>query len=275
MSPRSAPRIALALLLLAALACGPSINIPVIGTVQAVASQVGTLAADATQASTLEAQAATALATVSGVNAAAEATFAAATPIPTAVVPADQLLPAQVQSKALKLSSLVVNSNGTDFFGPILSVQLTNPSTHDVVTTIPCGLIFTPDDNTQQRLMVLQPISATIGPGGAVTLKPFVDCIDDSKHAPANTATYQLGTMSSGDLLKLAACICTQPISGTTDINQMLGVQVAVWHTSDPQFPGQVTSSLIGPALKPLMPLFLASANAWLTKCGLKIIPAS
>jgi hypothetical protein len=149
---------------------------------------------------------------------------------------------------------------------------VTNPGTTDVLVNIPCGLIFQPDDNTQQRLMVVQPVSATVAGKTAAALKPFVICIDDSKHAPANAATYQLGTMATGDLLQLAACACGQPLTVRADLNREFGLQVAVWHTSDPKFPGEITNSPLGPALQPLMPLFLGAANGWLTKCGLKTI---
>ena len=263
MSARFAPRLVLGLVLLAALACGsvPNVNIPIVTTLQAAATSVGTLEA-----------AATALATVSSSMISAEATFAAATPVPTEVVPPDTLLPARLKANQLKIQSDTIDSNGSDFFGPILSVQVTNPGTKDVVTTIPCGLIFVPDDNTQQRLIVIQSVSATVTPKGPAELKPFVACIDDSKHAPANAATYQIGTMATGDLLKLAACVCGEPLSVSQDINQEFGLQVALWHTTDPKFPSEITQSPLGPALQPLMPLFLSSANGWLTKCGLKVI---
>lgn len=262
MSHRVAPRIALGLLLLAVLACSPALpNIPIVSTVQAAASQVGTLEA-----------AATALSTLTSSVISAQATFAAATPVPTPVVPADSLLPAQLKANQLKLKGVTVNSSGTDFYGPIMQIEVTNPGTTDVVTNIPCGLIFMPTDNTQQRLMVLQPISGVVSANGSAPLTAFVDCIDDSKHAPPNAATYSIGDMSTGDLLKLAACTCGQPLAINSDINQEFGLIVAVWHTTDPQFPSQITSSLIGPALQPLMPLFLASANGWLSKCGLKTI---
>jgi hypothetical protein len=266
MPPRFAPRLALGLVLLAALACGslPNVglpNIPIVTTLQAAATSVGTLEA-----------AATALATVSSSVMKSEATFAAATPVPTAVVPDEQLLPARLKANQLKLQGNTIDSNGSDFFGPIMSVQVTNPSTKAVVTTIPCGLIFVPDDGSYQRLMVLQAVSATVTSTGPAELKPFVACIDDGKHAPANAATYQIGTMATGDLLKLAACVCGQPLGVNQDLNQEFGLQVALWHTTDAKFPSEITQSPLGPALQPLMPLFLSSANGWLTKCGLKVI---
>jgi hypothetical protein len=267
MSSRIAPRLALGLLVLAILACNPvpNINIPVVSTIQAAATALATVsgAIGTAQASlgTAEAQMVT-----------AQATFAAGTPVPTAVVPADTLLPARLKAGQLKLDSLVVDSNGSDFYGPILTLQLTNPGTKQVLVNVPCGLIFVPDDDTMQRLMVIQPVSATVSPKGPSTLKPFVICIDDSKHAPANAATYKLGNMATGDLLQLAACACTQHLSVNADLNQEFGLQVAVWHTNDPKFPSEITNSPLGPALQPMMPLFLASANGWLTKCGLKTI---
>jgi hypothetical protein len=253
MSRRLAPRLVLGMLLLAALACNPvpNINIPVVSTLQAAATD---------------------FATVTGPLISAEATFAAATPIPTAVVPAESLLPARLKAGDLKLSGVTIDSNGADFYGPILQVQVTNPRTQAVLTTIPCGLIFEPDTKTEQRLMVVQPVSTVVVSQAGAALNPYVICIDDSKHAPANASTYQIGSMATGDLLKLAACVCTQTLTVSADLNQEFGLQVAVWHTSDPIFPGDLTNNPLGPALKPLMPLFLSAANGWLTKCGLKTI---
>ena len=261
MSSRSALRLVLGLLFLAMLACNPVPNIPVVGTLQAAVTAVGTLQAVAT-----------ALATVSGAVMTAQATFAAGTPVPTAVVPAESLLPARLAAGQLKLDSVTVASNGSDFYGPILSLQVTNPGSQKVLVNIPCGLIFEPDTATEQRLMVVQPISTVVASKAGAELKPYVICIDDSKHAPANASTYKIGNMATGDLLKLAACACTQPLTVNADLNREFGLQVAVWHTNDPKFPAEFTDSPLGPALKPLMPLFLSAANGWLTKCGLAAI---
>jgi hypothetical protein len=267
MSPRFALRLVLGLLLLAVLACNPvpNVNVPVVSTISAAATALATVAGAISTAQS-------GLGTAQASMMTAQATFAAGTPVPTAVVPAESLLPARLKAGQVKLDSLTIDSNGSAFYGPILTVQLTNPGTKQVLVNIPCGLIFVPDDNTMQRLMVIQPVSATVTGKAPSTLKPFVICIDDSKHAPANAATYQLGTMATGDLLQLAACACTQPLTVNADLNQEFGLQVAVWHTSDPKFPSEITNSPLGPVLQPMMPLFLASANGWLTKCGLKTI---
>jgi hypothetical protein len=138
-----------------------------------------------------------------------------------------------------------------------------------VLTTIPCGLVFQPDNKDYQRLMVIQAFSATVSAGGSTELRPYVDCIDDGKHAPATNATYRIGTLATGDLLKLAACICTQPLTFKTNIPRELGLQVAVWHVSDPAFPGDISSSPLGPAIQPFLSIGVATANGWLNSCGL------
>jgi hypothetical protein len=132
-------------------------------------------------------------------------------------------------------------------------LQVTNPGTDDVLTTIPCGLIFQPDDTEQQRLMVVQAYSATVKAGRQADLKPYIVCIDSSKHAPAEHAPIPFGNMASGDLLALAACVCTQPLTFEKDFPRELGLQFAVWHTSDPEFPGNAGDSPLGRPSQPFI----------------------
>ena len=252
MSRVAAPRIVLVMLLLAILACSP---IPSLPNPQSIA---GT-------------------AEVSVVNTAAAAvggsgllgTPPAFTPVPTTAWDTSTYLPARVDKGALTLNSATTPGSDGAFYGPIMSLQVTNPGSQDVLMTISCGLIFQPDNTDEQRLMVLQPLSATVGAGQSTTLTPYVICIDDGKHAPATDATYTIGTMAGGDLLKLAACVCGQPLTFKAELGREFGLQFAIWHTSDPLFPGNLSDSPLGPAIQPFLSIGLATTNGWLSSCGL------
>jgi|GEM_PF-3041864 len=122
--------------------------------------------------------------------------------------------------------------------GQILTVQVTNPTTGEIVVTIPCGLIFDPGpESDEQRLMVIQEASASLLPGEDATLTPYVICIDSSNAIPESGSTYHVGVMATGDLLKLAQCICKETL---VDIEMdplafmdQFGLQFAVWTVSD------------------------------------------
>ncbi|HEY46623.1 MAG: hypothetical protein AMJ88_10890 [Anaerolineae bacterium SM23_ 63] len=122
--------------------------------------------------------------------------------------------------------------------GQILTVQVTNPTTGEIVVTIPCGLIFDPGpESDEQRLMVIQEASASLLPGEEATLTPYVICIDSSNAIPESGSTYHVGVMATGDLLKLAQCICKETL---VDIEMdplafmdQFGLQFAVWTVSD------------------------------------------
>jgi len=262
MSRTFALRFVFAVLLLAVLACNPLSSLPnpagLAGT--AVSGIAGTQGASLAQ---------TAAAAVAG-GLGPTPSF---TPQPTPDWPADTYLPAELDRGTLKLDSVAANGDGSNFYGPLMLLQVTNPGTNDVLTTIPCGLIFQPDDTEQQRLMVIQAYSATVQAGRQADLKPYIVCIDSSKHAPAEHATYTIGNMASGDLLALAACVCTQPLTFEKDIPRELGLQFAVWHTSDPEFPGNAGDSPLGSAIEPFIKVGTDIANGWLKSCGLKTMP--
>ena len=262
-----APRFVLGILLLAALACG----LPALPNPSSIAGTAGAAAVNTAVASAgggLETAAAVAASTAAVAIGSSLGPPPAFTPEPTPNYSPDTYLAARVKARTLKLDSATISGNGSDIYGPIISLQVTNPGTQQVLTTIPCGLVFVPDDNTLQRLMVLQAYSATVSAGGSATLTPYVACIDDSKHAPATGATYTIGNFATADLLKLATCVCTQPLTFKTDVGRELGLQVAIWHTADSQFPGNITSSPFGPAIQPFLKIGLATANGWLTSCG-------
>ncbi|UCF60820.1 MAG: hypothetical protein JSV37_13845 [Anaerolineaceae bacterium] len=122
--------------------------------------------------------------------------------------------------------------------GRILTVHVTNPSTDEIVVTIPCGLIFNPGPGSdEQRLMVIQEASTSLLPGEEATLTPYVVCIDSSSAIPELGSTYSLGVMATGDLLKLADCICKETLADIEldplAFTDQFGLQFAVWTVSD------------------------------------------
>ena len=122
--------------------------------------------------------------------------------------------------------------------GEILTVQVTNPTTNEIVVTVPCGLIFNPGPGSdEQRLMVIQEAFTSLQPGEEATLTPYVICIDSSSAIPETGSTYHISVMATGDLLKLAECICKETLA---DIEMdplafmdQFGLQFAVWTVSD------------------------------------------
>jgi hypothetical protein len=85
--------------------------------------------------------------------------------------------PSNGQAEELELNGSSVDqvtsvSEG-DSIGPIISVQLTNPTSGEVVVTIPCGLVFNPGPGSdEQSLMVIQEIMVEIPGGETVTVEP-------------------------------------------------------------------------------------------------------
>lgn len=138
----------------------------------------------------------------------------------------------QVSRRQLEVER--ITSDG-DYAGPGIKVVLRNPGPDDVATMIPCGLILEPDDPTLQRLMVVQPASAVVPAGGEVTLISYVVCIDKELDFPDVDASYTLGPMQGGDLLKLAECVCRQDLAASQDPFIGLKVMAAGWVVSSGQ----------------------------------------
>jgi hypothetical protein len=180
--------------------------------------------------------------------------------------------------------------------GRILTVHVTNPTTDEIVVTIPCGLIFNPGPGSdEQRLMVIQEASTSLLPGEEATLSPYVVCIDSSSAVPELGSTYTLGIMATGELLKLADCICKETVA---DIEMdplafmdQFGLQFAVWTVSDglsfeEMFEGMEEA---GGALGEIgtedfteemeelfggvMEMFQGVGQDWLEKCQIEITP--
>lgn len=209
--------------------------------------------------------------------------------------PSDQAQPGFLQLGEAVLDGVVSTSEG-ETEGRILTVQITNPGNDDVLVTIPCGLIFKPEPGRdEQQLMVLQQASATIPPGDSADLTPYVICIESSKAVPESGSTYQVGVMATGDLLKLAQCICNETLVDieTDPLAAMdqLGLQFSVWMVSDGLSMdemiegmeeaegalGQIgaTGSLEGMEdfVGGLMEIFQGFGQDWLEKCDIEINP--
>jgi hypothetical protein len=209
------------------------------------------------------------------------------------IVEAEQ--PDSYQLGEAVLDNVVSTSDG-DTEGRILTVQVTNPTTNELLVTIPCGLIFNPSPGSdEQRLMVIQQDSATVPPGESADFTPYVVCIDSSNAVPATGSTYQIGDMATGDLLALAQCICDETLADIeVDPSAFLdqfGLQLAVWAVSDglsfdEMFEameeaegalGQIGIEEYGEGLEDLLggitDIFQAGGQEWLEKCDIEIKP--
>jgi hypothetical protein len=197
-----------------------------------------------------------------------------------------------VGAERLDLES--VSATGEGIQGQVLMVQLTNPGNDEVIVTIPCGFYFSPGDDEEQRLMVIQPASVSIPAGGTATVEPYVICIDSSKAGPEASSTYHLGEIVSGDLLKLAECLCQEELPSPMDLTagmDAMGVQFAVWAVSDgilagtemidsqgaleELLGGELGTEFLGEEftemLQQLMLLYGEGAQPWLDRCGIEL----
>jgi hypothetical protein len=159
-----------------------------------------------------------------------EAQVAPPTPGPSGGV----ALPSLLNEGRLDLDSIGTTSPG-ETQGRILSVQVTNSSTGEIVVEVPCGLVFQPDDSADQRMMTIQTASASVPAAGSAELSPYVICIDPGKFAPNPESTYGIGVMAEANLLKLAECLCAEPLEGQVSLEagmQHFGIQFAVWSVS-------------------------------------------
>ena len=211
------------------------------------------------------------------------------------VSPPDHTQPTLLQLGDAVLDGVVSTSEG-ETEGRILTVQITNPGNQEVLVTIPCGLIFKPEPGSdEQQLMVIQQASATIPPGESADLTPYVICIESSKAVPESDSTYQVGVMATGDLLKIAQCICNETLVDieTDPIAAMdqLGLQFSVWMVSDGLSMDEMIEGMeeaegalgqIGATGLPegmedivggLMEMFQDFGQDWLEKCDIEINP--
>lgn len=137
------------------------------------------------------------------------------------------------------------NLDGTEMEEVI--VGLVNPSgialefIGDAYVRIPCGTVFEPGgedaEDGKQRLMVIQEASAVVPAGGQAELDPFVVCIDSNRGIPNQTTEYSIGAPASGDLMKLAQCICQEKLVSEEEdpmlnLGQQAGLQLSVWQVA-------------------------------------------
>ncbi len=142
-------------------------------------------------------------------------------------------VPTLVEQGTLELQG--IQATQEEISGPVLALQISNPTDGEVVASIPCGFIFLPADQDEQRMMVIQPIDLSLAPGESGELRPYVICIDGDKAGPSTGSTYLLGTMATDDLLKLAQCVCQEDLTAleeSLDPFKAIGLQIAVWMTS-------------------------------------------
>jgi hypothetical protein len=167
--------------------------------------------------------------------------------------------------------------------GPGIDVVVGNPGPEPVEVIIPCGFTFAPDDSEDQRLMVVQPASASVPAGGQASLNAYVVCIDSGNDAPSEGSGYSLGTMQTGDLLRLAQCACGEDLAANQDPFAGMGVMMAGWMISSGQsFSDMVSSEAEGAmdqffgegsggAFAGFLSLLEDPANAWLDRCGISL----
>lgn len=190
-------------------------------------------------------------------------------------------LPALMDEGRITVEDINANEDGQTQ-GPILTVQITNLETGEVIVDVPCGLIFHPGSDQDQRMMVIQPASAELTGAGSAQVSPYVICIDASKAAPDLGATYQVGVMAEGELLKMAECLCDYELEAGFE---QVGVQFAVWAVSggssldaflsEDRAEGGAADDLFGDELgdmfAELEQLFVAPAQEWLDRCGIEL----
>ncbi len=149
---------------------------------------------------------------------------------PGAILPAGPDLAQQVEGGDLELVDLVASG---EIAGPGMRVAVHNPGPEDITATIPCGFFFEPEVADDQRLMVVQPASVVVPAGGEAELTAYVVCIDANSSTPSEGSSYRLGSMVSGDLLKLAQCACGEDLSADEDFMGGLGVMITGWTISE------------------------------------------
>ena len=128
--------------------------------------------------------------------------------------------------------SIEATSESGQTAGPIMVARVENNSDQPVEFTIPCGLTLPPIQEVDvQTMMVIGEVTGYIEPGDFIEIELTVICIEASMAVPGQGEGYTIGTLVSGDMLKLAQCLCGEPL--VMDAEDYLGVQFATWMVSE------------------------------------------
>ncbi len=188
------------------------------------------------------------------------------------------------QIAAGRVAALDIHATGEDIQGPVMVVQVANLQEEEVTVTLPCGLLFMPQDEGEQRMMIIQEASATLGLGEQTTLTPYVICVDSGRSAPGESSAYALGSMATGDVLTMAQCLCQQDLEAMLDPMAPLAIQLAVWMASEGKSFSEMLEedtgegamgSLLGgesaQMLQGVLDVIEGPAQAWLDRCGVTL----
>jgi hypothetical protein len=173
-----------------------------------------------------------------------------------------------------------IRANG-EIAGPGIDIVVANPGPTDLDTWIPCGTVFVPDDDEDQRLMVVQEVWGTIPAGGQANLSAYVVCIDSSSSVPDDGAGYALGPMAPDRLRQLAECACREDLAGSADPLEGMSLLLAGWMIASDMQLGEVDSESqaaldqlfgegAGQALAGMREFFEEPARMWMDRCGIQ-----
>jgi len=170
--------------------------------------------------------------------------------------------------------------------GQILTLHFVNQSKGDIQVALPCGLVFVPDDENQQPLMLVQPLEVNLAAGEEADLQPYVVCADLGTAAPDVGSGYSIGYLEDGKLLQFAQCVCGEEISSDLGSLDSVGIQFATWSISVDGdmlslFEGVEDDSVLNEMTGGMLPeefveyfsgiLEVFGSEEWLTKCGINL----
>lgn len=173
----------------------------------------------------------------------------------------------------------------TDYetIGPILVIRVTNLSSDEIIVSVPCGLVFSPNDSDEQALMMIQPLEISLAAGETAEFTPFVVCIEVAAAAPEVNSGYTIGYLESEDLLTFAQCICGQQFDTSAESLDTVGIQFAAWtvatgddllslaaeeDSSFQEFLDEMEASGMGDMISEMMTMF---GSEWLDRCGITL----
>lgn len=202
----------------------------------------------------------------------------------------------QIERGDIILEDVSMSEDGIN--GRIIHVTVSNPGTETITVFLPCGLYFTPSDDDTQRMMIIQSEEIILDGGETVIIEPYVICIDGSAGAPSGGDAYEVGMLTSGELLTLAQCLCRIELdtegglATIPDGGGEFGLQFAVWAVSDDMFGedseldfGEASSALdsifgaefgeelgeMAEVINALLETYRASVEPWLAYCGISL----